>query len=121
MKKILFVEDDRFIREMITEKITAEGYKVVSVVSADAAFYELENHKISLILLDLELPTMHGDDFLQLLRKHGDLKHTPVIIYSNNNEPKMKEKCMKLGARSFFVKANTDLNVLMDDIHSILD
>lgn len=119
-KKILFIEDDRFIRDLVTEKLESKGYSVVVAVSAEAAFFEIENHQFDIILLDLELPTLHGQELLKELRKKRQFRALPVIIYSNNDDPEMKEVCKKLGVEHFFVKANTDLNSLMETIRSVL-
>ena len=76
MKTIAVIEDDTYIGELLTESLTAEGYRVIRAWSGTEALLLLEKEQPDLILLDLMLPGLSGE---QLLPR---LKRTPVIIVS---------------------------------------
>lgn len=85
-KKILVIEDNNHIREVIADLLVDEGYDVTEVVNAVEALKLLGNMGFDLITLDLRLPGgMSGLDFLEeLTRLNGTLSTIPVIVVSAN-------------------------------------
>lgn len=79
MNKILIVEDDEHIREMVLYILQKENYSVASVISAEAALLHCNNEKPDLIVLDIQLPGMNGYQFCErLLQQHRN--SMPLII-----------------------------------------
>ncbi len=81
-KKILVIEDDPDICELLTEFLEGEGYQVTCISSALEALKLLSDRAFHLITLDLNLPDLHGNDFLRQLTRSG--KSIPVVVVSAN-------------------------------------
>jgi len=105
MTKIAIVEDDQAISQMYRIKFETEGYDVDTAANGKLGLKLAEEMKPDIILLDLMMPEMTGDEMLAKLRKTAWGKHTPVIILTNMGEQEAPEAVKKLGARKFIVKA----------------
>lgn len=101
MKKILIVEDDSNINEMISVDLSKEGYSCVSAFSGTEAKLLLENQRFDLIILDLMLPGMTGETFLGEVRKASKI---PVIVLSAKDELDTKVDLLTLGADDYMTK-----------------
>jgi PAS domain S-box-containing protein len=76
----LVVEDDDKAADLVRLLLEAEGFTVLRAASGEAAMLMAPHHRLSLVTLDLELPGMHGWEFLQRLREHASLANVPVVI-----------------------------------------
>ena len=101
MQTILAIDDERSVRKSY-EVILGDRYRVLLEEDIPHAFAALETHYVDLILLDLTLPGMSGEEFLEHLRNQGDT--TPVIVVTGNNSVQTAVNCMKHGAREFVTK-----------------
>jgi CheY-like chemotaxis protein len=82
-KRVLVVEDDRDIRESLQDLLEVEGYAVVTAENGRDALQRLHRMEApSVILLDLMMPVMSGDEFLQELRNDDSLREIPVLVVS---------------------------------------
>ncbi len=106
MAKILVVEDDKFLREMISRKLEKERYEVVQAVDGEKGETKIKEEKPDIILLDLVLPGIDGFELLERVKKDPDLKEIPVIILSNLGQKSEVEKGLELGAVDFLIKAH---------------
>lgn len=105
--KILIVEDDSFLRELITKKIANEGFEVVEAVDGEEGVKKSKEEKnIDLILLDLILPGIDGFEVLTRIKADAATASIPVIILSNLGQREDIEKGLKLGAKDFLIKAH---------------
>jgi len=121
MKNILLVEDDLFLNDITTKKLSSAGFSVVAVKSTDAAAQKLKEEAVDLVLLDLELPGQPGNEYLLELKSDAETKHLPVIMFSNNDDPNIASFCIQSGAAAFYIKIETDIDDLIGKIHEILD
>ncbi|MCI9080082.1 MAG: response regulator transcription factor [Lachnospiraceae bacterium] len=101
MEKILIVEDDNNINQMIYETFTKAGYKCTSAFSGTEALLHAENGEFGLIILDLMLPGMSGDEVLKNIRKKNNV---PVIVLSAKDELDTKVDLLTLGANDYMTK-----------------
>jgi CheY-like chemotaxis protein len=120
MRKILIVEDDKFLRELFVRKMFNAGFDVDSAVDADQAFSVLANKKPEIILLDLILPGLDGFGILAKLKADANLKDIPVIVISNLGQKEEMDRAMGLGAVDFLIKANYTLDEIINRILTIL-
>ena len=82
-KKVMVVEDDLTIRDILSEVLILEGYKVVTASNGQEALDLLQKiEKPGLIFLDLMMPIMNGQMFLEILKKDQALASIPVIVTS---------------------------------------
>lgn len=82
MKRILIIEDEEDIRELIVFNLKTAGYQPLGVENANDALMLVEDTQFDLILLDLMLPGLQGNQFLKILRGMDRVSDTPVIIVS---------------------------------------
>ena len=105
-KTILVIEDDKFLRELIVQKLIREGYETSEAVDGEEGMKKIKEEKPDLILLDLILPGIDGFEVLTRMRQENDLSSIPVIILSNLGQKEDVERGMKLGAADYLIKAH---------------
>lgn len=119
-KKILIVEDDKFLRELIKRKLIGEGFEVVEAIDGEEALKKVKEEKVDLVLLDLILPSIDGFEVLSRIKENPDLVSLPVIILSNLGQREEIERGLKLGAVDYLVKAHFTPGEIIEKIKSIL-
>lgn len=105
MKTILIVDDSKTIRKMVLTVLSQVPN--LSFEEAESGLYALEKlalKKIDLMILDLNMPDMHGLEVLRFLRTHSDFKNLPVIILTTRGDEEMKETALREGANFYITK-----------------
>jgi len=105
-KKILVIEDDKFLRKVIKKKLLKEEYIVTEAIDGEAGLRMLKTDKPDLILLDLVLPEIDGFGVLARIKKDPILSKIPVIILSNLGQREDVQKALDLGADDYLIKSN---------------
>ncbi len=100
-RKILVVDDDRNINELVTLYFTKEGYEVESVMKGNEALAAFHEFKPDLIILDLMLPGMDGYDITREIRKES---RVPIIMLTARGETLDKVVGLELGADDYVQK-----------------
>ncbi len=119
-KKILIVEDDRFLRELIVQKLTKENYQAIEATDGEEGLKMIKEEKPDLVLLDLILPGIDGFEVLAMAKEEPELKAIPVIILSNLGQKDDIERGMKLGAADYMIKAHFTPGEIIEKIKTIL-
>lgn len=101
MKKILIVEDNVNISNLLKEALSQKGYTCGQAFSGTEAALWLEKESWMLVLLDLMLPGMTGEEVLQLIRRQGD---TPVIVLTAKDAMEEKLDLLTSGADDYITK-----------------
>ena len=120
-KTILIIEDDKFLRELIAQKLSKEDYEISEAIDGEEGMSKVKEEKPDLILLDLIMPDMDGFMTLKELQKDHLLASIPVIILSNLGQQDDIDKAKQLGAVDFLVKAHFTPNEIIDKINKILN
>jgi CheY-like chemotaxis protein len=118
-KKILWVEDDKFLGNILVKKFETSGHTVLKAANGEEAFTLLNSEKPDVIVLDILLPGLTGFEVLQKVRMMETLKKVPVIMLSNMNKPSDIEKAKVLGAQKFLVKAAVSLDQIVKEIEQL--
>ena len=105
MTKVAIVEDDQAISQMYRIKFETEGYQVETASNGKLGLELTEKMRPDIILLDLMMPEMNGDEMLKQLRKTDWGKDIKVIVLTNVGEQEAPEGLSELGVRRFIVKA----------------
>ncbi len=105
-QKILIIEDDKFLRELIVQKLNKEGFNVSEAIDGEEGIKKTKEEKPDLVLLDLILPGIDGFEVLSQMKKDSSLSSIPVIILSNLGQKEDIEKGLKLGAVDYLIKAH---------------
>jgi DNA-binding response OmpR family regulator len=109
MKKILFVEDEPSLQKAISELLTQEEFKVLNASDGEEGLKFAKAEDPDLILLDLILPKKDGFEVLKELKADEKTKDIPVIVLTNLEGIGDVEKALSLGAKTYLVKANYEL------------
>jgi DNA-binding response OmpR family regulator len=120
MAKILIVEDDRFLRELIARKLKNEGYEVLEAIDGEEGLKRVKEEKPDLILLDLILPGIDGFEVLAKAKEDPTTAQIPVIILSNLGQREEIERGLKLGAIDYLIKAHFTPGEIIEKIKNIL-
>lgn len=99
--KILIVEDDRNISSMIQTVLDSNGYQVLSAQRGQQGVLMMSSHVPDLVILDLGLPDMDGEEFIRVARRSSML---PIIVLSARTEEKDKVSALDLGANDYITK-----------------
>ncbi len=121
MKKILIVEDDKFLRDLISRKIMMEGFQALEAPDGEKGVEIAAKDNPDLILLDLILPGISGFDALEKMKNSPSSSKIPVIILSNLAQRDDIEKGIKMGAVDYLVKAKFTPNEIIGKIKDVLD
>jgi len=119
-RKILIIEDDKFLRELIIRKLIDEGYQTVDATDGEEGVRVAKAEKPNLILLDLILPGIDGFEALARIKKDEELVNIPIIILSNLGQREDIERGLKLGATDYLIKAHFSPEEIIEKISSIL-
>lgn len=119
-KKVLIVEDDKFLRELIVKKLRNEGYDVMESSEGEEVIKILKDEKPDLLLLDLIIPGMDGFEILERKKEDPEIARIPVIILSNLGQQEEVERGLKLGAVDYLIKAHFSPGEIIEKINLIL-
>ena len=107
MKKILVVDNDRFILEFLKDLLSSEGYQVVTAEDGLSALDVLETFTPDIIFVDMVMPNIDGKRLCKILRKMDNLKDTYIVIVSATAKEDFSE-IAELGAGATIVKGPID-------------
>ena len=116
--RVMILEDDP-LWDLLSTKLTKSNieYKVWHNGIDAISYIKLYNPTV--MIFDISLPGKSGLEVLAEIRDLEMFKDTPVIIFSNNDNPEAREKAEELGVSKFFIKAMTDLNDLINFIQKV--
>ncbi len=120
-KKILIVEDDKFLRELIARKLRNEGYEVLEAVDGEEGLKKIKEIKPDLILLDLILPGIDGFEVLAKKKEDPQIEKIPVMLLSNLGQREDVERGLRLGAVDYLVKANFTPQEIIEKVKNLLE
>ncbi len=106
MTKVAIIEDDSAISQMYRIKFEAEGYKIETAENGVLGLKLIEEMKPDIVLLDLMMPEMNGDEMLVKLRETAWGKDIKVIILTNMGESEAPPIIKDLNVEAFILKAN---------------
>ena len=117
--KILIVEDEQDIRDLLIFNLQKEGFKVESADNGDSALSLIRKNNFDLILLDLMLPGIGGFDLTRILKNDKKTSKTPILMLTAKGEESDIVKGLELGADDYMTKPFS-IKVLIARINKIL-
>lgn len=119
-KKILIIEDDKFLRELIARKLMENNFSISEAIDGEEGIKKIKEEKPDLILLDLILPGIDGFEVLGRMKEDEEVSSTPVIILSNLGQKEDVEKGLNLGAVDYLIKAHFTPSEIIEKIKNAL-
>src|ERR1041385_7067053 len=107
-KRVLIIEDDVFLGDVLAQKLTIEGFEVTLIRDGAEGLKSVQEIVPDLILLDIILPTMNGYEILEHKEKDEKIRKVPVIVISNSGQPVEISRALALGVKDYMVKAQLD-------------
>ena len=120
-RRILLVEDDRFLRRACEISLRQRGFSVTTAADGEEALRKARAEPPDLILLDLLMPKMTGTEVLRALRAGEATREIRVLILSNSSREQDVEEIKALGVSGYFVKADLSLQELGDTVTRLLE
>ncbi len=117
--KVLIIEDDKFLSELIATKLDKEGFQVEVSLDGEDGLKKAGETNPNIILLDIMLPGIDGFEVLEKLKKEGKCT-APVIILSNFGQEDKVQRGLSLGAKDYLVKANFTTGEIVEKIKTTL-
>ena len=119
-KRIVLVEDDLVLSQLITARLEREGYEVHASLDGTEGLLLIQREKPDLVLLDILLPGRNGIEILGTLHHDGMVPAMPVIIISNSGQAVDVEQALKYGARDYLVKADLTPGEVLEKVRGVL-
>jgi len=115
-KKILIVEDEELLLNLLKKKLEELDYEVFVAKDGIAGFRAIKENELNLILLDVVMPKMGGFELLEKMGEDETIKKVPVIIISNSGQPVEIEKAKRLGVSDWLIKTEFDPQEVVDKV-----
>lgn len=119
-KKILWVEDDDFLIDLIARKFAHEEAVLITSRRGGEVVTLTEKEAPDIIMLDILMPDLDGVEILSRLKANEKTKGIPVIMFSNLDDESKTAECHALGAVGFFVKAKVNLDEIVNEIKTVI-
>jgi PleD family two-component response regulator len=105
-KKILVIDDDE--RHLISARELLEdaGYEVITHHNWFGSTNAIKNLKPDLVLLDINMPALSGDELSVILRSNSKIKDVPIVFYSSNDEDSLRKAAFEYGVRGYICKGD---------------
>lgn len=116
MKKILIVEDEEIISELLQKKLIQEGYETTIARDGEEGLKKIRETRPDLVLLDIIMPKMGGFDVMKEIKKDRELARIPIIIISNSGQPVEIDEAQRLGAKDWLIKTEFDPQEVIDKV-----
>jgi len=118
-KKILIVDDEEDMVNMLRFRLEANNYEVVSAFDGHEGLNKARSLNPDLIILDLMLPKLDGHRVCGMLKFDKKHKHIPIIMFTSRSHKKDEELSREMGAEAYIIKP-FDVEVLMEKIKELL-
>lgn len=119
-RRVLIIEDDTFLRELISQKLSKEGYSIIEAIDGEEGVKKTKEEKPEIILLDLILPGIDGFEVLSQIKGDQTTSSIPVIILSNLGQKEDIERGLKLGAVDYLIKAHFTPGEIIEKVKTVL-
>jgi CheY-like chemotaxis protein len=120
VKRVLLVEDDRFLRRACEASLCRWGLTVLCAQDGEEGLRLARTEPFDLILLDILMPKLTGLEVLRALKTDERTRHIPVLVLSNSSSPQDIAEVTALGIMGYWVKANLSLQELGDRVAQLL-
>lgn len=120
LKKILIVEDESSLKNILSDKINQEGFVALTANDGEEGLKICLKEKPDLILLDVIMPKMDGVKMLKKLREDEWGKTVPVILLSNDDDPEHIRETLKYNASDYLIKSDWQLEDVIKKIKETL-
>ncbi len=105
LKKILIIDDDLVILETARRLLERDGLEVVVYSEGFNATNFALRHQPDLVLMDVNMPFLSGDNLAALFKRHNELSAVPLVLFSSNEEGALRRMALEIGAAGYISKS----------------
>lgn len=120
MKRVLIVEDEEIMLDLLQRKLKAHGYEVLVARDGEEGLRLIKAERPDLIIMDLVMPKMDGFMVMEEIQKDEGLKKIPLIVVSNSGQPVELGRVKDLGAKDWLIKTEFNPQELVEKIKNQL-
>jgi len=103
-KKVIIVEDQLDIADLLEDMLSIDGYQVIKIHSSTGALSVIRAEQPDAVLLDIMMPDVSGLEVLRFMRREPDLRQVPVVIVSARTLPADIRAGLEAGATAYLTK-----------------
>jgi len=118
--KILIIEDNQAVCEILREKLEEEGMEVDVAADGESGLRKLGESMPDILLLDIIMPKLVGIKMLELVKDEQDISKLAIIIITNVPREEAEKRCQGLPVKDIFVKAASPLDEIVSRVKEIL-
>ena len=115
-KRILLLEDEELMIDLLERKLTQEGYEVSVAKDGVEGLKKMKKTRPDVVLLDIVMPRMGGFEVMEEMGKNEELKKIPVIVISNSGQPVELDRAKRLGAKDWLIKTEFDPQEVLEKV-----
>ena len=116
MKKILLIEDEEIMIDLLQKKLINEGYDVSVARDGEEGLKKVREVKPDIVLSDIIMPKKGGFEVIEEIKKDPDLKNIPIIVISNSGQPVEIDRAQRLGACDWLIKTEFDPQEVIEKV-----
>ncbi|HUO56258.1 MAG TPA: response regulator [Candidatus Paceibacterota bacterium] len=120
-EKILLIEDDAFLGDVLRRRLEVEGYSVSLARDGLEGWNMISVFRPDLILLDIVLPSMNGYEILEARAKDEFARSVPVIVISNSGQPVEINRILSLGVVDYLVKSHLEPEEVLSRVRAVFN
>jgi len=118
--RLLIVDDDELITTMFSLFFGARGFITEVVHNGEVALVKAQQFKPDIIILDVMMPKIDGNDVLDILKNTVNTSHIPVLILSALGSKEDRDKAQVRGADAFMEKSTVDLEAILEKVNELI-
>ena len=105
-KKVMIIDDNDEVLQVTRDLLEHDGYDVVTHQNAFGATSAIRANRPDLILLDINMPALSGENLVPLILANSHTSRVPILFYSSNDEDTLLESVTRLGVAGYICKGN---------------
>jgi len=119
-KKILIIEDEKFLLELYQGRFEKDGYQVFTAINGLTGLKLAQKEKPDLIILDILMPGMDGYEVIRKLKEDNQTKEITILVLSNLGQREEINQGLKTGADDYIIKTDLTPSELIDKVEEML-
>lgn len=117
--KVLLIEDDKLLRDLLAKKLISNGYVVETAADGEDGMKAMRLNMPNLVLLDIIMPRKSGFEVMKEMRGDEMLKNIPIIIVSNSGQPVELDKAREMGVIDWIIKTEFNPQEVLQKVKKI--
>jgi CheY-like chemotaxis protein len=119
-KKILIIEDEELMLNLLEKKLKAVGYDIATAVNGQDGLDLLKSQSFDLVLSDIIMPKLGGLELMEKMSQDPALNNIPIIVISNSGQPVEIDQAKRFGAKDWLVKTEFDPQEVITKVKNLL-